>query len=294
MKNWELREPLHHGTAGFPLKAYDLAGPSGSVFPCHWHSDWEFVLVERGVVDLRVGATAYPVEPGQVGFIRGGVLHSASSESPSYHCRPVVFNGNLLEGAGTTDSARLWILPLSTGELVFPKIITEDDAVGREIVSLARRLVDWSDHKPPGFETSIQGALLMIVGLMANHGLLVADNRRTAGSGERDFERLKSVLTFLENNIDQPFDLDKVATVACLSRSAFCRFFKSHVGRTPVDYFNLVRTGRAAELLRTTDCSVTEAALEVGFTNFSWFSKTFRRYQGRLPSRANEPALARG
>jgi len=177
---------------------------------------------------------------------------------------------------------------------VFPPIITADDAVGSEIVTLARRVVDWSDRKPPGFETSIQGALLMIVGLMANHGLLVADTRRSAGAGERDFERLKSVLSFLENNIDQPFDLDKVATVACLSRSAFCRFFKSHVGRTPVDYFNLVRTGRAAELLRTTDCSVTEAALEVGFTNFSWFSKTFRRYQGRLPSRPNEPALARG
>ena len=107
MKNWELRESLHHGTAGFPMKAHDLAGPAGSVFPCHWHEDFEFVLVEEGVVDLRAGTKAYPVGTGEVGFVRGGVLQSASSTSRRYHCRPVVFSGTLLEGAATSDSARL-------------------------------------------------------------------------------------------------------------------------------------------------------------------------------------------
>ncbi len=287
MKNWDLRESLSHGTVGFPLKAHDLSGPAGSVFPCHWHADFEFVLVEEGVVDLRVGTKAYSVGPGEVGFVRSGLLHSCSSGSKCYRCRPVVFHASLLEGSGSTDSARLWILPLTTGELDFPSKISASNVVGAEIVSLARRVVEWMDHKPPGFETSIQGALLLMVGLMANNDLLEANWSRPKGGGERDFDRLKAVLTYLENNIDQPFDLERVAAEACLSRSAFCRFFKAHVGRTPVDYFNLMRTSRAAELLQTTDCSVTEAALEVGFTNFSWFSKTFRRYQGRMPSSRN-------
>lgn len=55
----------------------------------------------------------------------------------------------------------------------------------------------------------------------------------------------------------------------------FCRVFHQITGRTPINYLNYYRVECAAELLRSTDDSITEIAFACGFNDSCYFSKHF-------------------
>ena len=129
----------------------------------------------------------------------------------------------------------------------------------------------------------INGNLLQIIGLLARAGLLTR-GASPPGPAIRDSERLKKVLAHIEQRLSRQHSLEELATVACLSKSAFSRFFKAHTGETPIEYINRSRVARAAGLLAASDCTVTDAAAAVGFENLSYFTRTFKRYRGVCPS----------
>jgi AraC-like DNA-binding protein len=55
------------------------------------------------------------------------------------------------------------------------------------------------------------------------------------------------------------------------------------LGLTPVAYLNRYRVQQARQLLKTTHKSITEIALDVGFSGSSYFSRIFRRETGMSP-----------
>ena len=71
---------------------------------------------------------------------------------------------------------------------------------------------------------------------------------------------------------------------ANMSRFHFSRLFRDEVGQAPYQYLLKVRLARAAELLRSGHSSVTEAAISSGFSDFSRFSRMFKKHTGKLPT----------
>src|SRR3712207_1650180 len=65
---------------------------------------------------------------------------------------------------------------------------------------------------------------------------------------------------------------------------SFIRVFRATFGETPHRYLQRRRVERAAWLLRTTDRSVTEICLDVGFTSLGTFSRVFRDIMGETPT----------
>lgn len=61
------------------------------------------------------------------------------------------------------------------------------------------------------------------------------------------------------------------------------RGFSQEVGLTIQQYLRGIRLERAAELLRTGQCNVTEAAFEVGYNSLSHFSSSFHEMFGCCP-----------
>lgn len=93
--------------------------------------------------------------------------------------------------------------------------------------------------------------------------------------------RINRVLDFIENNIAQCFTLEKLSEVANFSPYHFHRIFKIYTGETLNQFINRVRIERAATLLLLNKSkTITEIALECGFSGSAPFARAFRDYYG--------------
>jgi AraC-like DNA-binding protein len=97
------------------------------------------------------------------------------------------------------------------------------------------------------------------------------------------YRRLLRGKDYLESFFDGEMRLDKVASVACLSPYHFHRLFREVFGETPNQYLQRRRLANARELLGSTERTVTEICLEVGFESMTSFSSLFRRVYGCSP-----------
>jgi AraC family transcriptional regulator len=96
--------------------------------------------------------------------------------------------------------------------------------------------------------------------------------------------RLQRVIDYIAANCHRDITLSDVAEVADLSRFHFARLFRLQMGMTPHRYLMERRLERAKDLLRLDKSTVTDIALETGFTGTRHFSRAFRGYVGVSPT----------
>lgn len=101
---------------------------------------------------------------------------------------------------------------------------------------------------------------------------------------ENDNRRLLRARDVMDRDYWSGLDIDRLADVALMSPAHFIRSFKSTFGETPHRYLQRRRVERAMYLLRTTDRSVTEICMNVGFSSLGTFSRTFTEIVGETPS----------
>jgi AraC-like DNA-binding protein len=82
----------------------------------------------------------------------------------------------------------------------------------------------------------------------------------------------------------EPLTVDDLAAAAGLSRAHFSREFSRAFGESPHAYLLTRRLERAAALLRTTDRSVAEICLSVGWQSVGSFTTSFTRMFGASPT----------
>jgi transcriptional regulator GlxA family with amidase domain len=82
----------------------------------------------------------------------------------------------------------------------------------------------------------------------------------------------------------EPLDVPALAQIANVSQAHFIRTFGATFGETPHRYLQRRRVERAMFLLRTTDRSVTDICLDVGFASLGTFSRSFREIVGEAPA----------
>jgi transcriptional regulator GlxA family with amidase domain len=75
----------------------------------------------------------------------------------------------------------------------------------------------------------------------------------------------------------------RLARVSGVSEAHFARSFKEAYGVPPHRYLLTRRIERAAALLRETDQSITEVALQTGWSSLGTFGRTFRDVTGESP-----------
>jgi len=105
------------------------------------------------------------------------------------------------------------------------------------------------------------------------------------GGGATAAERVAVVTREIDETFFDPWDLDRAATRAGLSRRRFTELFRTAAGQTFWDFLNERRMAHAARLLRSGENSVIGVAFSCGFNDLSHFYRLFRkRYQA--PPRA--------
>jgi AraC-like DNA-binding protein len=116
--------------------------------------------------------------------------------------------------------------------------------------------------------------------------LLVLFSRLLAQVTPREWthdHRMVSAVNYIHNNIDREIEIGALADIACMSDSYFSRYFKKIFGMPPLRYVLEKKIEHSQILLITEDAPVKEIAYRVGFSDSSYFIRTFRQLTGRTP-----------
>ncbi len=99
------------------------------------------------------------------------------------------------------------------------------------------------------------------------------------------YKRLNIGHEFISAYFDQPIGLGDIAKAACLSTNHFLRSYKQLFGVSPHQYLIEKRLQESKRLLLTTNQSVTDICLQIGFQSPGSFSSLFSRRFSTSPSR---------
>jgi len=100
-----------------------------------------------------------------------------------------------------------------------------------------------------------------------------------------DEKFIQQSLAVVEENISNPgFSVEEMSRLLFMSRVAMYKKLFALTGKTPIEFIRTIRLQRAAQLLESSQMTISEIAYEVGFNNPKHFSKCFKDEYKTLPS----------
>jgi len=97
--------------------------------------------------------------------------------------------------------------------------------------------------------------------------------------------QIRRISTYIDANLNDRVRVAELAAMARLGPSHFRRAFKKCFGVSPHTYLIQRRIMRAQDLMMTTDASICEIALAVGFSDQAHLTSLFKRISGQTPAR---------
>jgi signal transduction histidine kinase/AraC-like DNA-binding protein/ABC-type sugar transport system substrate-binding protein len=148
-------------------------------------------------------------------------------------------------------------------------VLTGQVLTGKEMARLNRGVV-----------TVLSKGLFSLEETLAHINTALERNRKLSAQAQR---LVRQAMAYIHEHYAEPISRADLARHVALSENYLTACFRRELGVTPITYLNRYRVNQARQLLTDTDQSVTEIALQVGFSDSSYFSRVFRREVGLSP-----------
>ncbi|MEL6690895.1 MAG: helix-turn-helix domain-containing protein [Pseudomonadota bacterium] len=96
---------------------------------------------------------------------------------------------------------------------------------------------------------------------------------------------LMSAINLMKGALDQSVSVPALADEAGLSQRQLERLFKAHTGRSPNQYYRMLRLDRARDMVVRSSASIPDIATACGFVSSVHFSRAYKEQFGRPPMR---------
>ena len=271
----QYKENNRHGAEDFPLGYYlvDHTHPRYQM-PQHWHSETELLYIQKGRFLLQLDNKEYALEEGDLCYIAGSTLHGGAPQDCIYEC--ICFDTDVLLKHSNLICS--YLKDVEASHALIKPVFTK---MQPEISKCASRLFGVIRAKNPGWE------LLALSGLYDFYGTVIQQDYREKPSDTIAFRRMQQIklaLEYIEKNYQNHITLEQLAQVSGLSPKYFCRYFRSILQKTPIDYLNHFRMVHARYLLEFGDHSIAEVAAACGYADRSYFVRSFKKYTGLTPN----------
>ncbi len=270
-----------HGTSILPVAAYDNDYTKREAI-WHWHRELELIYVVKGSVLVTIPNEQFILNTGETAFINSGVMHSASNGGEGeciFHS--AVFLPEFLCNGPEGIFWKKYLCPLIENSGLRSVCFSGDPEKMKIVSGYMEEFWKACQKEPLGFEFYIREYLSRILCCIISEYRNIEEpespGHRKAG------ERVKTMLAYVHENYASEITVRTLASCASISSSECLRCFKEILGTTPVQYVKKYRLQLAADMLVTTDHTVTEIAGRCGFGHMSYFSRAFAQLFGVTP-----------
>jgi AraC-like DNA-binding protein len=150
----------------------------------------------------------------------------------------------------------------------------------RRFCRLVKEAVRLMRDKAPGYDGRLSALAYEII-------LIAAESY----SQSRYPNSFAAVVAFMDRNLFHQVGIRQLASVAGMSVSSFHRKFAATMSETPLRFFQRLKMEHAADLVRHSDLSIREIALQYGYEDQAYFCNVFKKTIGSPPMalRATSP-----
>nr|WP_207718932.1 AraC family transcriptional regulator [Oribacterium sp. oral taxon 102] len=253
-------------------------------FPKHSHNYVELVYMFRGQTTHFINGTEVILHSGELLFLSPGAtqeIRAAGAEdlAVNFIILPEFFDKSLDMIGGESSLIRDFLIDcLRTGRQNAGYLHFHVADV-LPVQNLMENLIWMLRYDTPNrrrLDATTMGLLFL--------HLLRFTDKLELGTAHTEQELLLSVFRFLEENY-RDGELSALSRTLRLPLCQLSRSIKAGTGKNFTELLQEKRLSRAAYLLRSTDLSITDISLDVGYHNFSYFYRLFRRRFGCSPRR---------
>ena len=258
----------------FIFHAKTVLRPNYHSMQPNWHENVEILYILSGSGNLFCDTKQIPVSEGDTVVINANCLHSfeTAPDGISYHCLIV-------------DRAFCIANHFDTNMIRFEDHF-KDESIGTAMLALC------DEYKTaPDAPYRIPVIRALVLSIMARLCRYYSSPEREDRQDSHLLSCIKQAIGLIRSEVARDLSLDEVAEFVGLSKYYFAREFRRVTGYTFVTYVNLMRCERAKVLLAQNELNIGEVGRACGFTNQSYFTRTFRAYTGRLPGVYRETHL---
>lgn len=247
----------------------------------HWHSACEIIVPTEGNYLATVSGQTFELTPGDIFLIPSGEPHSLTAPSRGGRFILLFEFDQILAIKGSSYLASCMSLPLLINRSTCPSIYAEESDIISQIC--------WDYlHDDSLRDITIYSKLLTFFLNYGKYRLSTEGHyvvSQLSPSSQRSYaEKFGAVFTYLDRHFAEDLTLEGVAAVAGFSKFHFSRTFKQLSGCNFYEYLCHRRIKSSEALLMKPELSISQIALQSGFSSVSTFNRTFKKLKGCTPT----------
>jgi AraC-like DNA-binding protein len=263
---------LRYSSAAAPLGIeFDRRSGHYTMTTNHIHPEYELYYLFSGQRSYFIKDRSYPVQAGDLVFIRSGEVHKTTDVGVPEHERILIYFKEHYFRSMTPELGQLLSTPFQSSAPVLRLPMHERLQIESILFALMEELM----HTPPGYELAVQHAAAEL--LLRTARYLKKNETAPLEHVSPMHEKISEIVRYINDHYAEPLQLPALSELFYVSPSHLSRKFKEITGFSFTDYVNLKRIKEAQRLLQQTNLSITDISEQVGFENFSHFGKMFKK-----------------
>lgn len=242
------------------------------------HLNYEFVITLSPVMGMLLNGIKIDIKPNMLLPINSGQIHGTR-----FLISDVLFMNIQFEKA-FLDELAYGIY--GAKDVVFDNVPMP---CGSEVQRLVSAYIEEYEQKQDGYAYNLSNLSVQIA-IAIFRQLGIADQMNISPSDSDSY--IRKAVEHLRQNFEEEFSLERLSTIASMSKFNFTRKFRDITGKTPREYFLDIRIMNALEYLNNSNFRIIDVALMCGFKNHSHFSQSFRKRTGLTPKEYRQKILS--
>ncbi|MDD3253973.1 MAG: AraC family transcriptional regulator [Lachnospiraceae bacterium] len=275
--NFDQSERITYNQTGFPVFVHRefLSTYPNYAAISHWHDDLEFIYIISGQMHYRINGKQILLRAGEGLFVNTRQFHygfSPDHQECDFIC--ILFHPLLLCSSASVEQQ--FVLPVLQNEC-FPYLVLRGmNEQEQKILLTLQEIWDCALANPFAGTFALKTQALLFQ-LWENLFSLSGHTEKNQAPGNQHLTILKDMIRFISSHYTEKISLAEISRAGTISKTTCSHIFVQYTNQTPFSYLTEYRLKKSAELLRTTDRTISEICFEVGFSGASYFAETFKK-----------------
>ncbi len=248
-------------------------------YPPHWHTTMEIIMPTENIYTVECGNQTHILRENDIILICPCCIHTLYAPRTG---RRIIFQPNTASLRFMKDIEPLLNI-LSPLILITPEDFPTIHGRIRELLIEIKE--EYLSVASSFSEVMIYSKLLEIITLIGrNHASRAESGSAIIGQQKEYMEKFLNICDYIEAHCSEDLNLDDIANMCGFSKFYFSRLFKQFTNISFYKYVNQKRITKATELLIDPKNSITDVALNCGFSSLSSFIRMFKIIKGCTPT----------